>query len=90
MFNRIEPLAAVALLPYLAWVAFAAVLNYTLLKMNPQVRPRYVHQKVQAQHMPQQQQPGLLLTYITCHLIFWRAGWQQASSIGLHAGAVQA
>ena len=33
-FIRIEPLAGYIQLPYLAWVTFAAVLNYTLLKLN--------------------------------------------------------
>lgn len=34
-FRRIRPVAAALLLPYLAWVAFAAVLNATLLQRNP-------------------------------------------------------
>lgn len=33
-FIRIEPSAGYIQLPYLAWVTFAAVLNYTLLKLN--------------------------------------------------------
>jgi benzodiazapine receptor len=36
-FWRVKPLAAILLIPYLSWVAFAAVLNYTLWKMNPMV-----------------------------------------------------
>lgn len=29
------PLAGILLLPYLAWVSFAAYLNYSILKLNP-------------------------------------------------------
>ena len=35
LFRRIRPSAAALLLPYLAWVAFAAVLNFTLWRLNP-------------------------------------------------------
>jgi translocator protein len=35
LFWRIRPLAGALLLPYLAWVSFAAFLNYTLWRMNP-------------------------------------------------------
>ena len=34
-FWRLHRLAAVLLAPYLAWVSFAAVLNFTLWRMNP-------------------------------------------------------
>lgn len=34
-FRRISPLAAGLLAPYLAWVSFAAVLNFTLWRLNP-------------------------------------------------------
>ena len=34
-FWRIWPLAGALLVPYLLWVSFAAVLNYTVWKMNP-------------------------------------------------------
>ncbi len=34
-FWRIRPMAGVLLLPYLAWVTFAAVLNYTVWQLNP-------------------------------------------------------
>ncbi len=36
-FWRIRPLAGALLVPYLLWVSFAAVLNYTVWKMNPDV-----------------------------------------------------
>lgn len=36
-FWRINKLAGVLLLPYLAWVSFAAVLNYTVWQMNPTI-----------------------------------------------------
>jgi translocator protein len=34
-FWRIRPLAGALLLPYIAWVSFAAALNYTLWQLNP-------------------------------------------------------
>lgn len=34
-FWRVRPLAGVLLVPYLLWVSFATVLNYTVCKMNP-------------------------------------------------------
>jgi len=36
-FWRIRPLAGVLLVPYLLWVSFAAVLNYSVWKMNPEM-----------------------------------------------------
>jgi benzodiazapine receptor len=36
-FWRIRPLAGALLLPYLAWVAFASMLNYTTWRLNPQL-----------------------------------------------------
>lgn len=36
-FWRIRPLAGALLLPYLAWVAFASVLNYATWQRNPQL-----------------------------------------------------
>lgn len=33
-FRRVQPWASVLLLPYLAWVSFASVLNFTLWRMN--------------------------------------------------------
>jgi benzodiazapine receptor len=35
-FRRTSPLAAWLLVPYIAWVSFAGVLNYTLWQLNPQ------------------------------------------------------
>jgi translocator protein len=34
LFWRLRPVAGALLLPYLAWVSFAAVLNYTIWQMN--------------------------------------------------------
>jgi benzodiazapine receptor len=36
-FWRVRPLAGVLLIPYLLWVSFASVLNYSLWQLNPQV-----------------------------------------------------
>lgn len=35
LFWRIRPVAGMLLLPYLAWVCFAAVLTYEFLRLNP-------------------------------------------------------
>lgn len=35
-FWRVRPLAGMLLAPYLAWVSFAAALNYALWQLNPQ------------------------------------------------------
>jgi tryptophan-rich sensory protein len=37
LFWRVRPAAGALLLPYLLWVTFAAVLNYVVWQMNPQV-----------------------------------------------------
>lgn len=37
LFWRVRPLAGALLLPYLAWVSFAAALNYAVWQLNPQV-----------------------------------------------------
>lgn len=36
-FWRVRPLAGVLLIPYLLWVSFASVLNYSVWQLNPQV-----------------------------------------------------
>ena len=33
-FNKISPLASYLLIPYLLWVSFASVLNYSIVKLN--------------------------------------------------------
>ena len=35
LFWRVRPMAGAMMLPYLAWICFAAVLNYQFLAMNP-------------------------------------------------------
>jgi tryptophan-rich sensory protein len=35
LFRRIRPAAAILLLPYLAWLLFAAALNYEIGRLNP-------------------------------------------------------
>jgi|SRR6056297_1868777 len=35
-FWRISPLAGALMVPYIAWVSFAGMLNYTLWQLNPQ------------------------------------------------------
>ena len=37
LFWRQRPVAGVLLIPYLAWVSFAAVLNYAVWELNPQI-----------------------------------------------------
>lgn len=36
-FWRIKPLAGALLIPYLLWVSFAAALNYSVWRLNPQL-----------------------------------------------------
>jgi tryptophan-rich sensory protein len=36
-FRRLRPLAAALLLPYLAWLSFALVLNLVVWRLNPQI-----------------------------------------------------
>lgn len=36
-FWRVSPLAGLLLVPYLLWVSFAAVLNFSLWQLNPQL-----------------------------------------------------
>ena len=35
LFHAVRPLAAYLLVPYLAWVLFASVLNWQFLQLNP-------------------------------------------------------
>lgn len=37
LFWRVRPLAGALLIPYLLWVGFASVLNYSLWQLNPQL-----------------------------------------------------
>ncbi len=36
-FWKVRPLAGMLLIPYLLWVSFAAVLNYAMWQLNPQI-----------------------------------------------------
>lgn len=36
-FWRVRPLAGALLLPYLAWISYAAALNYAIWQLNPQL-----------------------------------------------------
>ena len=48
VFIKVEPSAGYMQLPYLAWVTFASVLNYSLLKLNTQpVSPSLAQQALQ-------------------------------------------
>jgi translocator protein len=35
LFMRIRPVAAYLMIPYIAWLAFASVLNYQIIQLNP-------------------------------------------------------
>ena len=35
LFARIRPVAALLLIPYIAWLSFASILNYQILQLNP-------------------------------------------------------
>ena len=51
VFHSIEPLAGYLQLPYFAWVSFASVLNYTLLKLNTKPVRSHVMLRLLAQHV---------------------------------------
>ena len=36
LFYRVRKMAAVLLIPYIAWTAFAGYLNYDIMQMNPE------------------------------------------------------
>jgi tryptophan-rich sensory protein len=42
VFGRIRPLAAWLLVPYLAWLSFAEILNYQFDQLNPDAERLYV------------------------------------------------
>ena len=42
VFGRIRPVAAWLLVPYLAWLSFAAILNYQIDQLNPDAERLYV------------------------------------------------
>lgn len=42
VFGRIRPVAAWLLVPYLAWLSFAAILNYQFDRLNPDAERLYV------------------------------------------------
>jgi tryptophan-rich sensory protein len=42
VFGRIRPIAAWLLVPYLAWLSFAAILNYQIDRLNPEAERLYV------------------------------------------------
>lgn len=35
LFARIRPVAALLLVPYIAWLSFASILNYQIMRLNP-------------------------------------------------------
>ncbi|MFN3749618.1 MAG: TspO/MBR family protein [Sphingorhabdus sp.] len=41
VFGRIRPLAAWLMVPYLAWLSFAAILNYQIDRLNPDAERLY-------------------------------------------------
>jgi tryptophan-rich sensory protein len=42
MFGRIRPIAAWLMVPYLAWLSFAAILNFQIDRLNPDAERLYV------------------------------------------------
>jgi tryptophan-rich sensory protein len=47
LFWRVRRLAALLLLPYLAWVCFATALNYQFLQLNPDADGGYAEGAVE-------------------------------------------
>lgn len=37
VFWRVRPVAGIIMVPYLAWVSFAAALNYQIWRLNPSI-----------------------------------------------------
>jgi translocator protein len=42
VFGRIRPVAAWLMVPYLAWLSFASILNYQIDRLNPEAERLYV------------------------------------------------
>jgi translocator protein len=42
VFGRVRPLAAWLMVPYLAWLSFASLLNYQIDRLNPEAERLYV------------------------------------------------